>query len=95
MLIALTWSANFELIHSLKQSPRQRHKRFGTVVLSNAFKIHEYDICVYPQFQGNKGAIRSTYVDDIYFWLKVIGVVDVILGIKIPQKENWLVVKLY
>lgn len=52
-------------LYGLKQAPKQWHERFDQAVLSNGFKIHESDKCVYSKFKNNKGVIICLYVDDM------------------------------
>lgn len=48
-------------LYALKQAPKQQHEKFDKVIISNGFKIHKYDKCVYR----NKSVIICLYVDDM------------------------------
>jgi hypothetical protein len=52
-------------LYGLKQAPKQWHEKFDKVILSNGFRIHQSDKCVYSKFIGNKGVIICLYVDDM------------------------------
>ncbi|KAK3029763.1 hypothetical protein RJ639_038040 [Escallonia herrerae] len=41
-------------LYGLKQAPKQWHQKFDQIVMSNGFKIHESDNCVYNKFDGGK-----------------------------------------
>ena len=52
-------------LYSLKQAQKQWHEKFYKVIVSNGFRIHESDKCVYSRFNRNKGVIICLYVDDM------------------------------
>ena len=52
-------------LYGLKQAPKQWHEKSDKVIVSNGFRIHESDKCVYNKFTGNKGVIICLYVDDM------------------------------
>ena len=56
-------------LYGLKQAPKQWHEKFDSVLLSNGFKIHQSDKCVYSKFSNNKGVIICLYVDDILIFV--------------------------
>nr|GEX68753.1 retrotransposon protein, putative, Ty1-copia subclass [Tanacetum cinerariifolium] len=53
-------------LYGLKQSPRQRYKRFDEYMLSNGFKRSSYDNCVYyMSYAPGEYIYLSLYVDDM------------------------------
>ena len=52
-------------LYGLKQAPKQWHEKFDEIVVSNGFKIHESDKCVYSKFANHRGVIICLYVDDM------------------------------
>ena len=52
-------------LYGLKQAPKQWYKKSNKMILSNGFKIHESDKCIYSTFVCNKGVIIHLYVDDM------------------------------
>ena len=53
-------------LYGLKQSPLQWYKRFGTFILKNCFKRHEYDGCVYlEKTECDAIVYLLLYVDDM------------------------------
>ena len=52
-------------LYGLKQAPKQWHEKLDKVIVSNGFRIHESDKCVYSKFTGNRGVIICLYVDDM------------------------------
>lgn len=52
-------------LYGLKQAPKQWHENFDKVILSNGFRAHELDKCVYSKFNGNRSVIICLYVDDM------------------------------
>ena len=52
-------------IYGLKQAPRDWHKKFDRVMLSNGFKINEYNKCVYVKDTKDGYVILCLYVDDM------------------------------
>ncbi|XP_077215490.1 uncharacterized protein LOC143850059 [Tasmannia lanceolata] len=52
-------------LYGLKQAPKQWHERFDKVLVSNGYKIHESDKCIYSKFKGSKGVVICLYVDDM------------------------------
>lgn len=53
-------------LYGLKQAPKQWHQKFDEVVLSNGFKLHNSDKCIYSKFDDNSQVvIICLYVDDI------------------------------
>ncbi|GJR61143.1 retrovirus-related pol polyprotein from transposon TNT 1-94 [Tanacetum coccineum] len=67
-------------LYGLKQAPKQWHQKFDHTMLESGFKINECDKCVY---------VKDTSAG--YFDMKDMGLADVILGIKIIQTQNGLV----
>ncbi|GJY59854.1 retrotransposon protein, putative, ty1-copia subclass [Tanacetum coccineum] len=52
--------------YSLKQSPRQRYKRFDVYMISNGFSCNSYDICIYfKDFALGMYIYLLLYVDDM------------------------------
>ncbi|GJS05949.1 zinc finger, CCHC-type containing protein [Tanacetum coccineum] len=48
------------------QAPKQWHKKFDEVVLSNGYLLNQADKCVYSKFdESDKGVINFLYVDDM------------------------------
>ena len=50
-------------MYGLKQGPKQWHQKFDKIVLTNDFKIHEVDKCIYSKFKNGEGIIICLYVD--------------------------------
>jgi hypothetical protein len=50
-------------LYSLKQSPRQWYKRFGSFMLAHGFKRSQYDSCVYIKFVNGSPIYLLLYVD--------------------------------
>ncbi|GKA43986.1 retrotransposon protein, putative, ty1-copia subclass [Tanacetum coccineum] len=52
-------------LYGLKKSSRQWYKRFDTFMLSQSFKISDYDSCVYLKFVNGSPIYLLLYVDDM------------------------------
>ena len=52
-------------LYGLKQAPKQWHNKFDKVIISNGYRIHESDKCVYSKFSGKRGVVICLYVDDM------------------------------
>jgi transposase InsO family protein len=52
-------------LYGLKQTPKQWHEKFDTVILSNGFKYNGADKCIYSKFTKDYGVIVCLYVDDM------------------------------
>lgn len=52
-------------LYGLKQAPKQWHEKFDKVIVSNGFRIHQSDKCVYSKFTETQGVIVCLYVDDM------------------------------
>ncbi|GKC13137.1 retrotransposon protein, putative, ty1-copia subclass [Tanacetum coccineum] len=71
-------------LYGLKQAPKQWHQKFNHTMLESGFKINECD--------NNDKMIKSTKdMLKLKFDMKDIGLANVILGIKIIQNHNGLV----
>jgi hypothetical protein len=62
-------------LYELKQAPKQWHKNFDKVILSNAYSINDGDKCIYSKFNNNKCVIICLYVDDLLIFGTSIDVV--------------------
>ncbi|WVZ52997.1 hypothetical protein U9M48_003991 [Paspalum notatum var. saurae] len=51
--------------YGLKQSPRQRYKKFDSSMIANGFKRSQYDSCVYIKFVDGSPIYLLLYVDDM------------------------------
>ena len=56
--------------YGLKQAPKQWQAKFDQTMLSNGFKINEYDKCVYINDTPNQEVILCLYVDDMLIMSK-------------------------
>jgi hypothetical protein len=63
-------------LYSLKQAPKQWHKKFDRTVTSASFVVNEADTCVYYRFGGGEGAVLCLYVDDILIFGTNISVIN-------------------
>jgi hypothetical protein len=52
-------------LYDLKQTPKQWHEKFDTVILANDFKHNGADKCVYSKFTVEYGVIVCLYMDDM------------------------------
>ena len=52
-------------LYSLKQVPKQWHKKFDNAMVGNGFKINECNKCVYVKDTKNGHVILCLYVDDM------------------------------
>jgi hypothetical protein len=52
-------------LYGLKQSPRQRYKKFDFFMIANGFKRSIYDSCVYIKFVDGSPIYLLLYVDDM------------------------------
>jgi hypothetical protein len=52
-------------LYSLKQSPRQRYRRFDSFMISHGFKLSDYDSCVYLKIVNDSAIYLLLYVDDM------------------------------
>ena len=52
-------------LYGLKQAPKQWHEKFDSAIISNGFKINEYDKCVYVKSTDKGYVIVCLYVDDM------------------------------
>jgi hypothetical protein len=52
-------------LYGLKQTPKQWYEKFNKAVVTNGFKIHNFDKCVHSKFHKNQGVIICLYVDDM------------------------------
>ena len=52
-------------LYRLKQTPKQWHKNFDQVILTNGFKVNESNKCIYSKFNKGKDVIICLYVDDM------------------------------
>ena len=52
-------------LYGLKQAPKQWHEKFDKMMMSNGFKINEYDKCVYVKARPEGYVIVCLYVDDM------------------------------
>ena len=50
-------------LYSLKQAPKQWHKKFDSAILSNGFKINECDKCVYVKTTQKGYVIVCLYIN--------------------------------
>ena len=90
-------------LYGLKQAPKQWHIKFDNVMVSNGFKINEYDKCMYAKMTPKSYVLVCLYVDDMLIIESTIelimttkrmltmGKADVILGIKISKTSTGLV----
>ena len=98
-------------LYGLKQTPKQWHQKFDSVMLASDFKINDCDKYVYVKDTENDYIILCLYVDDVLiigsddkmvkstkamlstrFDMKDMGLADVILGVKILQTSDGLVI---
>jgi hypothetical protein len=64
-------------LYGLKQTPKQWHEKFDTVILANGFKHNGTDKCVYYKFTSEYGVIVCLYVDDmLIFGTNMLGVCE-------------------
>ena len=52
-------------LYGLKQAPKQWHEKFDNTMITNGFRINEYNKCVYIKDTENGYVILCLYVDDI------------------------------
>lgn len=52
-------------LYGLKQSPKQWHGKFDSVILAHGFKHNNADKCIYSKFTDDFGVIICLYVDDL------------------------------
>ena len=52
-------------LYGLKQAPKKWHEKFDSVMITNEFKINEYDKCVYVKNTERGSVIICLYVDDM------------------------------
>ena len=52
-------------LYSLKQAPKQWHKKFDSVMIKDEFTINKCDKCVYTKTVKNACIMICLYVDDI------------------------------
>ena len=91
-------------LYGLKQAPKQWHKKFDKVIISNGYRIHELDKCVYSKFSGKRGVVICLYVGtnleiiestkqflSSNFQMKDMGNADVSLGIRIKRENDKLI----
>ena len=52
-------------LYGLKQTPKQWHDKFDSVMMTNGFKINECDKCVYVKNTKHGSVIICLYVDDM------------------------------
>ncbi|GKC51030.1 zinc finger, CCHC-type containing protein [Tanacetum coccineum] len=53
-------------LYGVKQAPKQWHRKFDEVVLSNGYLLNQADKCVYSKFdESGKWVIICLYVDDM------------------------------
>ena len=55
----------FKSLYGLKQTPKQWHGKFDSVILSYGFKHNNADKCIYSKFTNDFGVIICLYVDDL------------------------------
>ena len=64
-------------LYGLKQTPKQWHGKFDTVILANGFKYNGVDKCVYSKFTIEYEVIVCLYVDDmLIFGTNMLGVCE-------------------
>ena len=51
-------------LSGLKQAPKQWHRKFDHVLISNGFSINDVDKCIYSKVENNSCIIICLYVDD-------------------------------
>ena len=77
-------------LYRLKQTPKQWHKNFDQVILTNGFKVNESNKCIYSKFNEGKGVIVCLYVDDMLIFETDLGQVKVtktLLSNKFDMKD--------
>ncbi|WVZ83089.1 hypothetical protein U9M48_030269 [Paspalum notatum var. saurae] len=77
-------------LYSLKQAPKQWHKKFDITLTSAGFAVNGADSCVYYRYGGGKGVILCLYVDDILIFgtdIDVINEVKSFLSMKFDMKD--------
>ena len=52
-------------LYELKQAPKQCYEKFDNVMMSQEFKINEYDKCVYVKDIEHEYVIVCLYIDDM------------------------------
>ncbi|KAK6142803.1 hypothetical protein DH2020_023151 [Rehmannia glutinosa] len=70
----------------LKQTPKQWHEKFDSIMKSNGFKINECDKCVYIKGTTKDYVIVCIYVDDM---LIMGSIHDLIMNTKTMLKKNF------
>ena len=58
-------SLQIRSLYGLKQTPKQWHEKFDSVMMASRFKINKCDKCVYVKNNENDHVIVCLYVDDM------------------------------
>ena len=52
-------------LFGLKQAPKQWHRKFDHVLISNEFSNNDTDKCIYSKVENNTCIIICLYIDDM------------------------------